>query len=75
MRGQIASLMPTTTYYSECECGQVLEGEGDYDRGDGTLYGNDCDSCGAEFIVSGWFEQCDFCDEFHPEEEHKEERK
>ena len=53
MRDPSVSLMPTTAYYSECECGQIFEGEGDYDREDGTLYGNDCDSCGEEFIVSG----------------------
>ena len=61
--------METTAYHSECECGRVLEGEGDFDRVDGTLYGNDCDSCGEEFIVSGWFEKCDTCEECHPDDE------
>ena len=52
-----------------------MAGSAQYDRQDGTLYADyDCPACGAEFIVEGWFEQCDFCDEFHPEEEHKEER-
>ena len=61
--------MEATTYASECDCGQVLEGEGDFDRADGTLYGNDCDSCGEEFTVQGWFEQCDTCEEYHPDDE------
>jgi len=69
---KIAFQLPTTSYYSECECGQILEGEGTYDREDGTLYGNDCDKCGEEFTVQGWFEQCDYCSEYHQEGECEE---
>lgn len=58
-----------TTYYSECECGQVLEGEAEYDRVDGTLYGDDCPACGEGFTVMGWFNKCDWCSEYHPDEE------
>lgn len=61
--------METTTYYSECDCGQVLEGEGTYDRKDGTLYGNDCDKCGEAFTAQGWFDECELCSEYHPEGE------
>jgi hypothetical protein len=43
----------------------VLEGEGQYDPTDGTLYGNDCDKCGEEFTVQGWFDKCDLCEEHH----------
>ena len=74
MRDPIVSLAKTR-YVSECDCGRYMAGSAQYDRQDGTLYADyDCPACGAEFIVEGWFEQCDFCDEFHPEEEHKEER-
>jgi hypothetical protein len=66
-RESIDSQLFTTSYYSECECGQVLEGEGEYDPTDGTLYGVDCPACGLEFCVLGWFEECVYCDEFHPE--------
>jgi hypothetical protein len=66
-RESIDSQLFTTSYYSECECGQVLEGEGEYDPADGTLYGVDCPACGDEFTVLGWFEECVYCDEFHPE--------
>lgn len=61
--------MKLTSYYSECECGNTLEGEGQYDPMDGTLYANDCDACGEEFTVLGWFERCEGCDEYHPEGE------
>jgi len=61
--------METTSYASECECGQVLEGEGTYDREDGTLYGKDCDKCGEESTEQGWFEECELCSEYHPEGE------
>jgi hypothetical protein len=62
--------MPKTTFYSECDCGQTLEGSGEYDPADGTLYAEDkCPKCGEEFTVLGWFEKCDYCDEFHPEGE------
>lgn len=58
-----------TTYYSECECGHTLEGEGDYDPTDGTLYGQACEGCGQEFTVWNWFEQCEECEEYHGEGE------
>lgn len=62
--------METTTYYSECDCGQILEGSGQYDKGEGTLYADDdCPNCGEEFIVHGWFEKCDTCEEYHPADE------
>lgn len=62
--------METTTYYSECECGQTLEGTGQYEKEEGTLYADDdCPNCGREFIVSGWFEKCDTCEEYHPADE------
>jgi hypothetical protein len=64
-----SQLLLSTSYYSECECGQVLEGEGEYDPADGTLYGNDCESCGEEFTVLGWFDECDECDAYHAEGE------
>lgn len=57
--------LPTTRYLSQCECGQEVEGEGQYDLADGTLYGQDCPACGEEFTVEGWFEECDFCGEYH----------
>jgi hypothetical protein len=69
MTDRIISQLPTTSYYSECECGQVVEGEGQYDPADGTLYGQDCPSCGEEFTVLGWFEECDYCNECHEEKE------
>jgi hypothetical protein len=61
--------MKTTTYFSECECGQVLEGEAEYDPTDGTLYADDCPACGDGFTVFGWFDECEDCGEFHPEGE------
>jgi len=61
--------MDKVSYYSECDCGQILEGEGEYDKADGTLYGNDCDKCGEEFVVQGWFDECEDCQEYHPEGE------
>lgn len=61
--------MEKTSYYSQCDCGQVLEGEGEFDREDGTLYGVDCPKCGLEFCVLDWFEKCETCDEFHPSDE------
>lgn len=57
--------MLETTYYSECDCGAIVEGTGQYDPQDGTLYGNDCAACGEEFTVSGWFDQCEDCLEYH----------
>jgi hypothetical protein len=66
---QLVTTLVSTSYYSECECGQVLEGEGEYDPNDGTLYGNDCESCGEEFTVLGWFDECDECEEYHAEGE------
>jgi hypothetical protein len=65
--GQIVSQLLSTSYASECECGRELVGEGQYDPADGTLYGVDCPACGLEFTVYGWFEECVYCDEFHPE--------
>lgn len=60
--------MEKTTYYSECDCGQILEGAGQYDPADGTLYADDnCPKCGEEFIVSGWFDECEECLGFHEE--------
>lgn len=64
-RESIDSQLISTTYASECECGQELVGEGEYDPNDGTLYGNDCDSCGQEFTVYGWFDKCEECEEYH----------
>lgn len=62
--------MKRTTYYSECECGQILEGEGEYHPDEGTLYADDnCPNCGEEFIVSGWFWRCEDCREHHPDDE------
>jgi hypothetical protein len=61
--------MKTTTYYSECDCGQIVEGVGEYHPDEGTLYGQDCPACGEEFTVSGWFWRCDDCLECHPEGE------
>lgn len=68
-RESIDSQLISTSYYSECECGQVLEGEGEYNPADGTLYGNDCESCGEEFTVLGWYEYCDYCEVHHAEGE------
>ena len=68
-RESIDSQLITTSYYSECECGQVLEGEGEYDPADGTLYGVDCPACGLEFCVLDWYERCDYCEVHHPEGE------
>jgi len=54
--------MEATTYASECECGQTLEGSAQFDRADGTLYADsDCPKCGEEFTVSGWFEEGELC--------------
>lgn len=61
--------MEKTTYFSECECGQEVEGVGEYSRDEGTLYGQPCPKCGEEFVVSGWFWPCEFCDECHDEGE------
>ena len=61
--------MEKVSYYSECECGHIVEGEGEIDRAEGTLYGANCGKCGEEFIVSGWFEKCEECDEYHQEGE------
>ena len=61
--------MKKTTYYSECECGQELENVGEYDPNEGTLYGQNCPKCGEEFIVSGWFDKCFECDQYHQEGE------
>jgi hypothetical protein len=68
-RESIDSQLISTSYYSECECGQVLEGEGEYDPADGTLYGVDCPACGLEFCVLGWYDECEECGEFHAEGE------
>lgn len=51
--------MEKMSYYSECECGQVLEGEGDFDREGNTLYGADCPKCGEEFAVIDWLDEED----------------
>lgn len=64
--------MDKVTYYSECECGAIVEGVGEIDRGEGTLYGENCTACGEEFVVSGWFWPCDYCDECHEEGECEE---
>ena len=48
--------MEATTYYSQCECGAVVEGVGQLDTVDGTLYGENCAACGEEFTVQGWAE-------------------
>lgn len=61
--------MKEITYYSECDCGQIVEGVGQLDEVDGTLYGNECKSCGEEFAVQGWAEKCEECEEFHQEGE------
>jgi hypothetical protein len=59
-----------TTYLSECNCGKEVSGKGEYDTNDGTLYGEECHSCGFEFIVSGWIDdRCWKCDLFHYSEE------
>lgn len=62
--------MKTTTFYSECECGETLEGGAQYHPREGTLYADDdCPKCGEEFVVHGWFDMCEECDEYHPEGE------
>jgi hypothetical protein len=62
--------MKSTTFYSECECGQELEGTGTYHPQEGTLYADEnCPACGEEFSVGNWFEKCDECDECHPDDE------
>lgn len=70
---QQVSKLVKTTYVSECDCGRYMAGSAQYDRLDGTLYGDiDCPACGAEFIVDSWFEECDDCGEYHPEGECEE---
>lgn len=59
--------MEEMSYYSECECGQTLEGIGDFDREGNTLYGVDCVACGLEFAVIGWLDECEECGELHHE--------
>ena len=59
--------METVTYYSECECGQIVEGFGQISRDENTLYGENCPKCGEEFTVFGWFDQCEECTEYHQE--------
>lgn len=60
--------MKETTYYSQCDCGAIVEGAGQYDPQDGTLYADEvCKGCGEEFTVSGWFDECDECELFHGE--------
>jgi hypothetical protein len=49
--------MKETPYYSECECGHIVQGVGQLDEVDGTLYGNECNNCGEEFIVQGWADE------------------
>lgn len=49
--------MKETSYYSQCECGQIVEGVGQLDEVDGTLYGNECEGCGEEFTVQGWADE------------------
>lgn len=49
--------MKETTYYSQCECGTIVEGVGQLDEVDGTLYGEDCKECGEEFTVQGWADE------------------
>ena len=61
--------MRKTTYLSECECGQEVEGVGEYDIEEGTLYGENCPKCGDEFVVLGWFWECDYCGLCHNEGE------
>ena len=47
--------MKEITYYSECDCGAVVEGVGQVDEA-GTLYGQECATCGEEFTVHGWLD-------------------
>lgn len=48
--------MEKMSYYSQCECGQILEGIGDFDSEGNTLYGDDCVACGQEFVVIDWLD-------------------
>lgn len=51
--------MEAMTYFSRCECGQELEGVGEFDRNANTLYGGNCPACGEEFTVLDWLDEED----------------
>lgn len=59
--------MDKVTYFSECACGQEVEGIGEIDREENTLYGEQCPKCLEEFTVMNWFDECEECTEYHEE--------